>query len=388
MISFLARFFIKNYKDYDNREVRLQYGVFCSAAGIFFNILLFAAKLFAGIIASSVAMVADALNNLSDAASSVISIIGFKLSGKKPDVEHPFGHGRIEYISGFVVSILILLMGFELLKTSVLNMKGGARIEQNMVSAVIMVISVFVKFYMYLYNKSIAKKIKSVSMEATAKDSLSDTISTFVVIFSMICARFTDFPVDCIAGIIVAGFILYTGFETAKETIDPLLGRNPSKELVKSIEEIVLAHEPINGIHDLLIHDYGPGRLIISLHAEVPGDHNIYELHEVIDDAEVELAEKLSCLAVIHMDPVDLKNERLQHLKSEIIAETQKIHPSLSVHDVRIVPGVTHTNLIFDVVKPYGCNTEDDEIKHILSENIKKQEPDINCVITVEPPFC
>ncbi len=388
MISFLARFFIKNYKDYDNREVRLQYGVLCSAAGIFFNILLFAAKLFAGIIASSVAMIADALNNLSDAASSVISIIGFKLSGKKPDVEHPFGHGRIEYISGFVVSMLILLMGFELLKTSVVNMKGGARIEQNTVSVVIMVISVFVKFYMYLYNKSIAKKIKSVSMEATAKDSLSDTISTFVVIFSMICARFTDFPVDCIAGIIVAGFILYTGFETAKETIDPLLGRNPSKELVKSIEEIVLAHEPINGIHDLLIHDYGPGRLIISLHAEVPGDHNIYELHEVIDDAEVELAEKLSCLAVIHMDPVDLKNERLQHLKSEVISETQKIHPSLSVHDVRIVPGVTHTNLIFDVVKPYGCNTEDDEIKHILAENIRKQEPDINCVITVEPPFC
>lgn len=387
MIKLLAKLFIKNNKDYSKPEVRTAYGMLCGSFGIFLNILLFAGKLTAGLIAKSVAMTADAFNNLSDAASSVVQLFGFKLSSKKPDPEHPFGHGRMEYISGLIISFLILLMGFELLKSSIDSVRHPETVSFNILSICIMSASIIVKIYMYIYNHSIGKKINSVSLEAVAKDSLSDTISTFVVIASALLSPYTTLPVDGIAGIIVAGFILYAGYESAKETIEPLLGAAPELEFVKAIEEELMTHKPIIAMHDLVVHDYGPGRLMVSLHAEVPGDQNIFELHDVIDNAEVDIASKFNCHVVIHMDPIDSNNERLSELKKFLHENLKTIHPDLNCHDVRMVPGKTHTNLIFDVVKPFGCKLTDKELKNQITNLVRKDNKDIFCVITVDQPF-
>lgn len=387
MIKFLAKIFIKNNTDYSNKDVRSKYGVLCGGFGIFLNILLFAAKFVAGTIAASVAMMADAFNNLSDAASSLVQILGFKLASKKPDPDHPFGHGRLEYISGLIISALILLMGIELLKSSINSLIHPEPVQGGLLSIAIMCGAILVKFYMYFYNHGIAKKINSVSMEATAKDSLSDMISTIVVIASIIAAKFTTFPVDGIAGIIVGFFILKTGFESGKETIAPLLGTPPSEDFVNAIEEVVMSHNPIVGIHDLVVHDYGPGRTMISLHAEVPGDMNIFDLHDVIDVAEFDVAQKLGCQCVIHMDPIDTKNERLSELKEILKEELQKINSEITCHDVRMVPGTTHTNLIFDIVKPFSCELADEKLKVEIATAMLKRCKDVFCVITVDTPF-
>lgn len=387
MLSLLARLIIKNHKEYKDSKVRSDYGVLCGAYGIFWNLILFGGKFFCGMFTGSVAMTADAFNNLSDAASSIVQIFGFKLASKKPDPEHPFGHGRFEYIAGLIISFLILLMGFELMKSSINALIHPEPVAFEPVALVIMVVSILIKFYMFMYNHRIAKKIDSVSMEATAKDSLSDTISTFVVIASVVASKFTTFPVDGIGGIVVGCFILKTGWESAKDTIVPLLGAAPSEEFVKAVEEEVLLHKPIIGIHDLVVHDYGPGRLMVSLHAEVPGNMNIFELHDVIDVTEVSVAMKLGCHCVIHMDPIDSENPRLQELKKVIHEEVMKIDENITFHDVRMVSGNTHTNLIFDVVKPYDCKISDEELKKLLSKQINDREKDVFCVITVDVPF-
>lgn len=382
-----ARVFIKDYKNFEDEKVRRDYGILCSATGIFLNMLLFAGKLFAGIISGSVAMEADAFNNLSDAASSIISLFGFKLSGKKPDADHPFGHGRMEYISGLIISFLILLMGFELGKSSVLSIISPSKIECGILQAVILTASILVKFFMYLYNHGTGKKINSPTMEAVAKDSLSDMISTGVVIISMVLSIFTDLPVDGIGGLIVAIFILKTGIEAAKDTMDPLLGLSPDKELVEKIQEEVMKHKPICGIHDLIIHDYGPSRMIMSLHAEVPGNIDIYELHEIIDQAEVAVSEKFNCMCTIHMDPVDTENQRLKLLKQLARQAAQEIDSQISIHDVRMVPGEKQTNLIFDAVRPHSCSLSKEELKKELARRIQEAENDVNCVITIDDPY-
>lgn len=392
MISLLSKLFIKDYKNYTDSNVRTQYGVLCGGYGIFLNILLFVAKFIGGTISASVAMVADAFNNLSDAASSVVNILGFKLASKKPDPEHPFGHGRMEYVSGLVISGLIFLMAFELLKSSFENLIQGIKepvqSEFSLISLVIMILAIFVKLYMYFYNHSVAKKINSVSLEATAKDSLSDTISTLVVIVSMVLGQFTTFPVDGIAGLVVSVFIFLAGFEAAKETLQPLLGSKPEEDFVKEIEAEVLKHKPIVGIHDLVVHDYGPGRKMISLHAEVPGDMDIFELHDVIDITEVEVATKFGCETVIHLDPIDINNPQLAKNK-EIVSEIVKaIDESLSIHDFRMVPGETHTNLIFDVVKPFDCKIADEVLLSTIREKVLAQLPNHFCVIAVDRPYC
>ena len=315
MIKLLTRIFIKNHTSYDNPNVRTAYGILCSVVGIILNIMLFILKLVAGFILKSMAVTADAYNNLADGASSLVSLLGFKLSSKKPDSEHPFGHGRIEYVTGLIVSFLIILMGFELLSSSIKSIKNPSNISQNIIALYIMIASICVKFYMYIYNHTIAKKISSAAMEATAKDSLCDMIATSVAFVSVVVSPFVNFPLDSIAGILVSLFILYTGIDSAKETINPLLGLPPSKELVKSIEAEVLRHEHIIGIHDLVIHDYGPGRLMISLHAEVPGNLDIFMLHETIDDAEVALEKKFQCEAIIHLDPIYKEKKKYIEIK-------------------------------------------------------------------------
>ena len=387
MISLLSRLFIKNYTDYKNEQVRTQYGILCGAFGIFLNVLLFALKFIFGTLAASVAMTADAFNNLSDAASSIVQILGFKLSSKKPDPDHPFGHGRIEYISGLIVSFIILYMGVALLKDSVLAIIQPEKTETSLLSVIIMGVGILIKVYMYIYNHLIARKIDSVAMEVVAKDSLNDVISTSVVIVAIIGSHFTTLPLDGIGGVIVAVFILKTGFESASDTIAPLLGTAPSEAFVTQIEEELMKHKPIIGMHDLIVHDYGPGRMMISLHAEVPGDMNIFSLHDVIDIAENDIAMRFGCHVVIHMDPVDIHNARLEELKTILSEEVPKINPELKYHDVRMVPGDTHTNLIFDVVKPYSCILTDDQLKMVIHEAVHARCPDVYCAITVDQPF-
>ncbi len=387
MISLLSRIFIKNYTDYKDEKVRSQYGVLCGVFGIFLNVVLFTLKFVFGTLAASVAMLADAFNNLSDAGSSIVQILGFKLSFKKPDPDHPFGHGRIEYISGLIVSFLILYMGVALIKDSVLSIIHPKLPDSGLLSVVIMGIGILVKLYMYIYNHLVARKIDSVAMEVVAKDSLNDVISTSVVIAALVAGKFTSLPLDGIGGVIVGIFILKTGIESAGDTIRPLLGTAPTKEFVEQIEQELMKHKPIIGMHDLIVHDYGPGRMMISLHAEVPGDLNIFSLHDVIDVAENDIANHFGCHVVIHMDPVDINNLRLAELKKVLNEELVRINPELKSHDVRMVPGDTHTNLIFDVVKPFSCILSDEQLKLAINEAVHTRCPDVYCAITVDQPF-
>ena len=389
MLSLLSKIFIKDYKNYSDCKVREKYGVLCGFYGIFLNIVLFFAKFIAGTVSASVAMVADAFNNLSDAASSVIQILGFKIASIKPDPKHPFGHGRIEYVTGLIISFMVILMGFELLKSSIKGIINPKVLETSKITVIILIISILVKFYMMAYNRSIAKKINSVAMKAVAADSMFDGISTSLVLISILLSPFTTLPIDGIAGVIVSGFILYGGIEAAKETISPLLGTSPSKEFVSEVEKELMAHKPIVGMHDLAVHDYGPGRCMISLHAEVPGDGNIFELHDVIDLAEHDISKKFNCNTVIHMDPVDLHNKQLSLFKGILKTELKNLNPDLKAHDIRMVPGITHTNLIFDVVKTLSYKGTDEELCEIIKKALKQypEFENVNFVITVDQPY-
>lgn len=385
MVSYLSKKFIKDYKNIKNENVRRAYGMLCSILGILLNIFLFAIKYFAGIISGSIAITADAFNNLSDAGSSVITLIGFKFAGMKPDIEHPFGHGRVEYISGFVVSVMIILMGAELLKSSVDKIFHPESIDTTIVSFIILIVSILVKLYMSLYNSKIGDKIESAGMKATATDSKSDCIATSVVLISMLIAKFTGVNIDAYAGLLVAGFILYAGYDAAKETLSPLLGQIPEKSLVDSIEKIVLSYDEIVGIHDLVVHDYGPGRLMISLHAEVPGNGDIFILHDAIDRAEIELNEKLNCEAVIHLDPIDTDNEEVMEMKSKITKLIKKeIDEIITIHDFRIVKGNTHTNVIFDAVIPPKYKMTDKEVETKIKGLVKNNFKNCFAVVKVE----
>lgn len=331
MITLLAKMFIKNKENVKNEKVRRQYGVLSSIVGISLNIILFLIKYLAGVISGSIAITADAFNNLSDAGSSVITLIGFQFSGKKPDAEHPFGHGRFEYISGFIVSMAIILVGFELAKSSFTKILTPSMIESSNLAILILVISIGVKLYMYTYNTRIGKKIESETMKATALDSFSDSIATLVVLLSMIVMRKTGVLIDGWSGMVVAIFILYTGYSAAKDTLSPLLGQVPDPKLVQQIEEIVMSHEEVSGIHDLIVHDYGPGRLMISLHGEVAGDGDIFKLHDAIDRIENELNTKLGCEAVIHMDPIVVNDEQVIRMREQIEEKIKAISPEISI---------------------------------------------------------
>lgn len=371
MVTFLAKIFIKNPSDYHSGEVRQAYGMLCGTVGILLNILLFAGKWLAGTLSGSIAITADAFNNLSDAGSSVITLLGFKLSGQKPDPEHPFGHGRMEYISGLFVAVAILIMGFELVKTSVGKVLHPETIESSPLILGILIASILVKFYMNYYNRKIGKKIDSTAMIATANDSLSDTISTFLVLGATLISQFTGLQLDGWFGIAVGLFIVYTGITTMKDTIDPLLGQPPSPDFVREIENLVKAHPIVCGIHDLLVHDYGPGRLIISLHAEVPAQGNLLEIHDEIDNIEKELQNKLSCMATIHMDPIVTNDSHINALRERVTKLVHETEPDLHIHDFRVVEGTTHTNIIFDIVIPYQSEKSDQEIVSLIKTAIR-----------------
>ncbi len=385
MISLLKKLFIKDTDD--EAKNRRALGVLCSSVGILLNIILFGIKYFAGVISSSIAITADAFNNLSDAGSSFISLIGFKFAGMKPDTKHPFGHGRIEYLSGLGISIAIIVVAFELFTTSLDKIFHPQEMDSSFLAMGILVISICVKMYMFFYNRSIGKKINSAGMKATAMDCVTDSIATLVVLLSMVFTRFTGINIDGYCGILVSLFILYAGINSAKETLAPLLGTKPDEELVEKVYSLVMSYDKVHGIHDMVVHDYGPGRQLISLHAEVDGTENIYEIHDVIDTIEKDLFENLSVETTIHMDPIDIHNESTRNTRDEVSRLITKLHENATIHDFRMVPGTTHTNLIFDVVVPFELKMSDNEIKEKVQEIVKERWDNYFVVLTIDRSY-
>lgn len=387
MVGLLAKHFIKDRENVTSPAVRQAYGMLCSIAGIFFNVLLAGGKCLAGVISGSIAIMADAANNLSDAASSVIVLIGFKMAGQKPDKDHPFGHGRIEYISGLLVSVLIIFMAWELFQSSVGKIFHPEETKLEPVVAVILIASIFVKLYIFFYNHNIGKRIDSEAMLAASKDSISDMAATGAVLLSMLVSHAFHVNIDGWCGILVALMIFYAGITSAKDTISPLLGQPPEPGFVKKIEEIVMSYEEVIGIHDLIVHNYGPGRTMISLHAEVPAEGDILVLHDMIDNIERKLREEMGCEAVIHMDPVCMKDEETQKLKKLVVQAAAEIAEELSVHDFRIVRGPTHTNVIFDLVVPYDFKLSDEKTAEQLKERIQEYDSTYYAVIEVDKEY-
>lgn len=387
MISLLAKRFIKDYNNMKSAHVRHSYGMLCGIVGIVLNILLFSGKFLAGTISHSIAITADAINNLSDAGSSFITLAGFKLASQKPDPDHPYGHGRIEYLSGLFVSLLIILMAVELLKTSFNKIIHPTETTISPLVIVILVASILVKLYMSVYNSKVGKRIDSAALLATAADSRGDMLATLLVLISSAISFFFNIQIDGYCGLLVGLFILYAGFNAAKETINPLLGKAPDKEFVEKIEEIVTSHDLILGIHDMMIHDYGPGRVVVSLHAEVPSDGDILEMHDLIDHIEHDLSEMCNCEAVIHMDPISVNDPETNTLKEQIRSIIKEIDENLQFHDFRIVKGPTHTNLLFDVLVPYKFPLKDSELIVMIDQKVKELNPTYFIVVKVDHTY-
>lgn len=387
MITLLARLFIKDRDKVADAAVRCAYGMLCSLTGIGLNVLLFLGKYLAGRLSGSIAMTADAFNNLSDAGSSVITLLGFRMAAKKPDPGHPFGHGRIEYLSGVAVSIIIIVVGVQLGLESIDKIMNPQPVDAGLLPMLVLVASICVKGYMFAYNRGIGRKINSPGMAATAMDSLSDSIATSVVLISMLLSRFAGVNADGWGGIAVACFIIFSGFKAAKETLSPLLGNPPDPQLVHDITSIVFSHSEVMNVHDLIVHDYGPGRLMVSLHAEVPGNGDIYALHDTIDTIEYELSSKLGCDAVIHMDPVSPDGTKTAHMRDELAEAAKSIDPRLSIHDFRIVDGPTHTNVIFDAVLPNDSKLTEEEAVAQLEALVNSLWQNSHPKVHIDRPF-
>jgi cation diffusion facilitator family transporter len=388
MLKLLLKRFVKNSGDLTDAKVRSAYGTVCGIFGIFLNIVLFSVKFAVGLLSASLAITADAFNNLSDAGASIVTLAGFRLADKKPDPDHPFGHGRMEYISGLIVSFIIILMGFELAKMSVSKLISPTKPDFSLLTVIALVFSILIKLYMSLYNKKYGKLINSSAMKATATDSLSDMLSTLVVLISGVICYFTDFIyLDGICGLLVSLFILLSGYRAAKDTISPLLGQPPSREFIKKLEELTMSNEKILGMHDTVVHDYGPGRIMVSLHAEVSCNENVLVLHDIIDNLEQQISETLGCETVIHLDPIDTEDTRLNEIKETLSEIIKKVSAKAMFHDLKIVPGDTHTNLIFDVLLPPDYKGTSKEAKTIIRELVHEYNPDFNCVIKIDTDY-
>ena len=386
MFTLLAKKIIKNYKDYSDPAVREKYGLLSGVVGIVLNLMLASAKAVVGFLSGSISIFADALNNFTDAGSSIVTYVGFKLSAKQGDREHPFGHGRMEYVSGLIVSMLIFFVGFELIKSSAEKIFEPEPTKFSVTLVIILVVSVLVKLYMFAYNAATAKKINSAAMRATALDSVTDCIATTVVLISALIDKWTGLNVDAYAGLLVALFIIWTGVQSAKETIGLLVGDAPDPKLVREIEKTVMSDDCVLGLHDLMVHSYGAGKNFISLHAEVSADEDILTAHDRIDNLERELEKKFNCVAVIHMDPV-AGDERTAEVKSEVVGLLKEINPKYTLHDFRIVEGPTHTNLIFDVVVPPDDESSPKKIVAELEEKIKSKNQTYNLICQVEKAY-
>lgn len=388
MTNLLIKLFVKDSKNTSDPAVRKRYGYLGAFTGIVLNILLFLGKLIAGILSGGISVIADAFNNLSDAGSSIMTFVGFKMAGMPADSEHPYGHGRMEYVSGIIISFIIMMMGFELGKSSVEKIFSPKKSEFSILAVSVLGASLLVKLWMALFNTKLGRKIDSATMKAAAADSLSDCISTSVVIICMFIQLFSGFELDSYAGIIVALFILYTGFNTFKESLTPLLGAKPKKELVEEIENTVMNYDGIVGVHDLMVHDYGVGRMVISLHAEISSKTDIMLAHELIDLIEDDLREKYRCSVTIHMDPVVVDDQKADEVKKVVLDIIKNIDNSLTIHDFRITDGVSRINVIFDLVTPFGFRYKDGELALMIKNAIAEKDGRLNAVITVERSMC
>ncbi|MGI5999550.1 MAG: cation diffusion facilitator family transporter [Candidatus Merdisoma sp.] len=385
MIHLLVRKFVKNYENIEDAKVRTDYGVLASALGIVCNVLLFAGKLAVGVAVRSVSVMADAFNNLSDAASSVIGFVGVKMAGKPADREHPFGHGRIEYIAALVVAFLVLQVGFTFFQNSIDKIRHPEDLSFELVPMLILLASVCVKLWLGYFNRVLGKKINSSVMQATAADAMGDVVTTLATIASILFFHFTDINIDGFVGLLVSLVVMWAGVGIARDTLEPLIGQPVEPETYRKITEFVESYDGILGSHDLIVHNYGPTRSLASIHAEVPNDVDIETSHEIIDRIERDAAKKLGLFLVIHMDPVAVKDERVTELKNQVSSVLKQIDDRLSLHDFRIVDGEHQINLIFDVVVPHSyMDKERDELHMEILEKVSELDPRYQCVITME----
>lgn len=387
MFKQLVRLFVKDSERTHSAVVRERYGMLSGITGIIVNVLLAAAKFIIGTASHSIAITGDALNNLSDAGSNVVTLVGFRMAGAKPDKEHPFGHGRIEYVAALVVGFIVEMMGFELIKSSIEKIKNPEPSVFSWAACAVLLLSIGGKIWLALFNRYLGKRIDSPAMSAVVADSISDTAATASTLLALILSQFTSFPVDGVFGIVVALFIMYSGLGILKETIGILLGTPPSKELVDSLRSFILSHDGIIGIHDLVIHSYGASKFFASVHAEVPSTADILKAHDTIDLIEREVLRKFSIQLVIHMDPLVVNDERVDELHSLVAAQCRKIDPALQIHDFRVVDGPTHTNLIFDLVIPFDFKYSEKQTKELLSKKIREQNENYYAVITTESSY-
>lgn len=387
MTKLLIKLFIKDANGQMTPQLREKFGVLSGGVGIVLNILLAVAKLIVGTIANSISITADAVNNFSDVGASAVNLIGAKAAAKAPDKEHPFGHGRIEYIAALIVSFIVLSCGLELIKTSIDKILHPEAVLFSYPAVIVLVISILGKLWLALFNNNIAKRISSVSNKAVVADSLSDIISTSATLIALICSKFTTIPVDGYIGILVALFIIFTGVSIVKDTVSPLLGERPDPEMVKEIEREILSQDGIIGVHDLMVHSYGPSRSFVSAHAEVPADADINVSHDAVDNIENNLRKKYGILATIHMDPIVTNDEHVSELRNKINWIVKQIDPELTTHDLRVVEGPTHTNIIFDVVTPFRYKIPGSTLSKMIEKEVKKINPTYNTVITVENSY-
>lgn len=387
MTEFLLRKCVKDYQDVKNPAVRERYGTLSGAVGIFLNLMISLGKFAAGVITSSVAVTADAFNNLSDAASSLVTLVGFRLAGQKADDNHPFGHGRIEYLAGLAVSVAILLVGLELAKSAVGKILHPETVLFSPLSAGILSASILVKLWMYFFNRDLSRRIESAAMAATAADSLSDCVATGAVLLGLVVGHFAKVSIDGWVGVLVAAFVFKTGWGAAKDTISPLLGQAPDPALVAGIRETVLIHPEVSGVHDLIVHDYGPGHVMASLHAEVSVDADMATTHDVIDNIERELGSKYHIMATIHMDPIATDDSLVNARKAEMLELARQIDPTITLHDFRMTEGPTHTNLIFDLVVPRKCPLSDGEVRQEMARRALERNARYLTVIQIDHSY-
>lgn len=388
MTDFLVNKFIKDSTNIESTEVRTRYGMLASVVGIFCNVLLFSVKLTIGLILSSLAVTADAFNNLSDAASSIISFIGVKMAGKPADAEHPFGHGRIEYIAALIVSFLVIEVGFTFLKSSISKILHPEEISFDLVPFVILILSILVKLWMAFFNNKLGKRIDSKVMLATAADSLGDVITTSATVLSIIICHFTSINVDAIAGLIVSAIVIWSGISIAKDTLEPLIGERVPAELYQKITDIVESYDGIVGTHDLIVHNYGPNRSMATIHAEVPNDINIDVSHEIIDKIERDVKKDLNILLVIHMDPVEMRDEEVLSLREKTSRIVHALDPELNFHDFRVLKENEQRNLIFDLVIPDSYSEKDaNRVMHQLVSLLHEMDENVECIITLDRSF-
>ena len=387
MTNFIIKMFIKDYENVNDPKVRESYGVTSSIVGLIANILLSVGKIVTGFLFNSISVMADGVNNVSDAASSVITLIGFKISGKPADKDHPFGHARVEYLTGLILGIAVLLVGVELIKTSFDKIMNPSRTTFSLAMVIVLILSILIKLWLSLFYNKLGSKIASSTIIASSTDSRNDVISTAVVLISLFISRATGFEIDGYVGVLVAIFILYSGFEILKDILNPLLGEMPDEDFVKSIEDKILTYDGILNIHDLVVHNYGPNRYFATVHAEVDAKEDIMKAHDLIDNIERDFARELNINLVIHLDPIITDDKEINALKSMTEEKIKSIDERLTIHDFRVVKGETHTNLIFDVLVPVDCDMKSQDLVSLIEKEIQSENETYFAVITVDKNY-